>query len=319
MAVLMPVSSRAGLAALVAGLGLVATGCSIDRQMGRFPAQEAADGAVDAPTMDPEPDQGPPPDLTDPAGHWMLFVEDRNCLVDAGDPIESLIWSWYRVELVPSADGRASLTLRSRICKQELSPLAFGFLSLVPDATTDSGEEQETAGFLVGESSGALFLSDTIVDYWGVQGLSFEDMVPASADDERVVDQDGDGNPGVTFPVVTTSGLEICEVYVAQRIRAGLEGRVRNARRIDGDALTGTDKAVLAASTGLCASGDVVPNMAGNTFSLVRIDGVDGSPDADLDGDGTIACAEIREELPALMAAYGLERSEPDSDRWCPP
>lgn len=304
---------------LVALAALALGGCSIDREAGRFPAQQLPDEGVAPPDTGPEPDDGPPPELTDPAGQWMLFVEDHNCLVDAGDPVESIIWTWYLVDLEPAGQGRAALTLRSRICRQELSPLAFGFLSVVPDVVADTGDEQETAAFLVGEASGALFLSDTIVDYWGVEGLGDGEAVPPSADDERVVDQEGDGNPGVTFPVTTRNGRSICEVYVAQRIRAALEGRVRNARRIEGAAATGTDKAVLAASTELCASGDVVPNMAGNRFSLVRIDGVDGAPDADMNGDGAVDCGELREGIEALMGAYSLVRSEPDSDTWCTP
>ncbi len=292
-------------------------GCSVERADGLFPAQLAPDVAPPDATVGPVEDAGPPPRIGDPSGQWMLFVEDRNCLIGAGDPVESIIWTWYAIELIPSGEGRAALTLRSRVCRQELSPLAFGFLTVVPDVVPDTSPAVDTGGFLVGDEAGALFLADTIYDYWGVEGLSDTDDLPVVADDPRIVDQDEDGNPGITLPVTTANGAPICQVFVAQRVRVALEGRVVNGRTIVGDAASGTDKAILATSTELCASGDVVPNMAGNRFALVRIDGRDGAPDIDADDDGEISCAELRDELPGLMAAYAVEMSPPDSDTWC--
>ena len=317
MALLIPTRSASTAAAGAILLALTATGCSIDREEGLFPAQELADVMPIGDARPIEEDAGPPPRISDPAGEWMLFVEDRNCLVGAGDPIESIIWSWYAVELIPSGEGRAALTVRSRICRQVLSPLAFGFLSVVPDVVPDTSAVVETGGFLVGDEAGALFLADTIFDYWGVEGLSDSEDVPGEVDDPRVVDQDQDGNPGITLPVTTANGGPICEVFVAQRVRVALEGRVIDGRTIVGDAASGTDKAILATSTELCASGDVVPNMAGNRFALVRIDGRDGAPEIDADGDGSVQCAELRDEIDGLMAAYAIEMSEPDSATWC--
>lgn len=305
---------------LGAALGLIpATGCSIEREQGLFPTQQAADAAPPTDDAGPDPidDAGPPPRIGDPAGQWMLFVEDRNCLVGVGDPLESIIWSWYAVELIPSGEGRAALTVRSRICHQELSPLAFGFLSVVPDVICDNTPAVETGGFLVGDEAGALFLADTIFDYWGVEGIADTEDVPVDIDDPRIVDLDEDGNPGVTLPVTTANGGPICEVYVAQRVRVALEGRVVDGRTIVGDAASGTDKSILATSTELCASGDVVPNMAGNRFALVRIDGREGAPDVDADDDGEVQCPELRDEIEGLMAAYAIERSAPDGDTWC--
>lgn len=300
------------------GLALCAgAGCSIEREVGKFPARSLPDAAPPADLGADMGDAGPPPRIGDPAGQWMLFVEDRNCLVGTGDAVESIIWTWYAVELIPSGAGRAALTVRSRVCHQELSPLAFGFLTVVPDAVADASPAVDTGGFLVGDAVGAQFLADTIYDYWGVERLADDAPVPDDIDDPRIYDQDEDGNPGITLPVVTNSGRAICEVYVAQRVRVALEGTVRDGHRIEGIAASGTDKSILATSTELCASGEFVPNMAGNRFALVRIDGADGSPDADADADGVVRCPELRERIEALMATYAIERSPPDADTWC--
>lgn len=306
--------------ALVALVALA--GCSVERGVGRFPNQDPGDFGPPPPDFGTEPDAGDggpsTAPLSDPEGQWMLFVEDRNCLVGAGDPVESIIWTWYLVDIERPAAGRASLTLSTHICRQQLSPLAFGFLSIVPDIVADTGETRQTGAFLVGEAPGSAFFADTIVDYWGVEGVADDEPVPADLEDPRLVDQDGDGHPGVTFPVTSSNGtVELCQVYVTQRIRAALEGQIVSARRIEGVALTGTDKSILGTSTELCASGDVVPNGAGNRFALVRIDGVSGAPDADTGGDGAVDCDELRGGLEALMGAYALERSAPDADLHC--
>lgn len=51
------------------------------------------------------------------------------------------------------------------------------------------------------------------------------DPLPTTADDPRVVDQDGDGKPGITVKV-TALGLISGEVYAVQRLEKLLEGQV---------------------------------------------------------------------------------------------
>lgn len=304
---------------LAAALAALATGCAVEAVDGRFPPQTRleADAALDT-DGGPALDAGQPV-LTDPTGQWLLFIEDRNCLFTVGNGVEALIWSWYLVDIEPTGPGRASLRQRTRMCHQELSPLTFGFLSIVPDEVPESAPDAEFEGFLAGSTAGSIYVSGTLTELWGAERVAADEALPASTEDPRVIDQDGDGSPGVTFPVQTPTGVEVCRVFVTQRMHHALGGAVVDGRRIEGTAETSIEKVVLAATTDLCASGDVIPNDAGNRFVLVRVDGTAGSPDADTDGDGAVECGELRGALATIMANYGIEQSEPDAQTWCNP
>lgn len=73
------------------------------------------------------------------------------------------------------------------------------------------------------------------------------DALPTSADDPRVVDQDGDGRPGLT---VRVTGLVDGEVYVAQRGRDRMVGRFAEGR-VDGLVEWTSEQAVLDAEVEL--------------------------------------------------------------------
>lgn len=305
------------LAPLLAPLLLCA--CAVEAIDGRFPPQTRleSDAATDA-GPGPQLDAGQPV-LTDPTGQWMLFIEDRNCLFTAGNGVEALIWSWYLVDIEPTGPGRASLTQRTRMCHQELSPLTFGFLSIIPDEVPDSAPDVSFEGFLAGTTAGSVYVSGTLFELWGAERVGIDEPLPMTGDDPRVIDQDGDGSPGVTLPVATPTGIEICRVFVTQRMTHALAGAVVDARRIEGHSETAIDKVVLAASADLCSSGDIVQNDAGNRFVLVRVDGTEGAPDIDADADGRVECAELRGSIDTLMANYGIVQAEPDSETWCNP
>jgi hypothetical protein len=74
------------------------------------------------------------------------------------------------------------------------------------------------------------------------------DPLPTSPDDPRVVDQDGDGKPGLTVRI-TIIGFISGEVYVVQRDRSRLVGTVVSADAIDGLLEWTSEQSVLGASS----------------------------------------------------------------------
>ncbi|MCA9539913.1 MAG: hypothetical protein KC620_13540 [Myxococcales bacterium] len=296
---------------------LLLAACSVERGAGPFPDRDGWPSDAVA-TSDAGLIDGGVAPLTRPEGTWMLFTEDRKCLYAAGDPVENLIWSWYVVDVVRPDAGSALLRQSVRLCHQELSPLSFGFITLVPDIIPDNLDPVTVAAFLVGPDPGEAYVSDEMVSYWGVTGIGPDEPLPTSVDDPRVFDLEDDGHPGVTLPVTTTSGMELCQVYAVQRIRQRLRGVVVNNQRVDGTFSATTDKEVIDATTALCASGALINSQAESHFSMVRIDGLDGSPDLDDNRDGEVDCDEFRDAIVATMQAYGLARSAPESVENCP-
>lgn len=291
---------------------LLLGGCAVERVDGRFPAQDRPDGEVVVDGgVETDGGEAPATPLVDPTGTWLLFTEDRKCLYSAGDTVEALIWTWYTVD-VERREG-SDIVLRQRIamCKQELSPLAFGFLTVVPDIVTDSLVPNEVNGYLFGSEPGSPYFSERTVENWGIDGLPLDEPLPTTPDDPRVVDLDEDGLPGVTLPVETVTGLAICDPYVVQRVTGELEGEVVNALRLEGVPTIITEKEIIGASTELCESGDLVESPGRDRFVMVRIDGQSGSADADVDGDGVVSCPEVREVFETIMTRYDIVRGEP--------
>lgn len=96
-----------------------------------------------------------------------------------------------------------------------------------------------------GSGSGSVRIPDRTI----VLGADLEDPerdpLPDDAEDPRVTDPDGDGNPGITVEV---HGLVSGQVYLVQRLVRGLRGNVEPGGRIRGTVTGGGDQAVIGAS-----------------------------------------------------------------------
>lgn len=115
-----------------------------------------------------------------------------------------------------------------------------------------------------------------------------QDSLPTSEDDERVRDADGDGRPGVT--VINSVGGE---QNITFRNRGDTRGVIESGNRIvgseAGDLSALPESSVLGAGNAFLPDFESVPSV----FEMVRVDGRDGAPDLDTDGDGEISCREI--------------------------
>lgn len=74
-----------------------------------------------------------------------------------------------------------------------------------------------------------------VPDYWELEAVTLTDPdnedLPSTPDDPRLVDIDGDGNPGATIVI---RGVLQGELYASIKSRYGLDGAAVSADRIDG-------------------------------------------------------------------------------------
>lgn len=158
-----------------------------------------------------------------PAGHYALELMSRSEVWDGAE--RRMLYPSTRVLALARVirDGKAQ-ALRVAPCRVELPQLGK-YLPRLPDSTVQRlpalelpiaidavGTEQEAAWRL---SSGlrAITLGAQLDD-------PLDDPLPAHRDDPAVIDQDGDGEPGITVKVALFS------VYLAARVRLQLlDGR----------------------------------------------------------------------------------------------
>jgi hypothetical protein len=109
------------------------------------------------------------------------------------------------------------------------------------------------------------------------------DPLPTRADDPRVVDQDGDGKPGLTVHVSVMGGLISGDVYVVQRDRSKLSGTVVSPDEVDGLVEWSSEQSVLGASNPFLLGGTTArpdPIAEHSYFRAHRVD--DATSCADL-------------------------------------
>jgi hypothetical protein len=117
-----------------------------------------------------------------------------------------------------------------------------------------------------------------------------EDVLPTDREDPRVIDQDEDGQPGMTVRIRILSIIE-GETYVVQRVRYRLEGAVLDSAVVRGTITWSTEQSSLGASTPLLTANtrsSPDPDPTRSVFAMVRI-------------DETWSCDTLRQHLDDLV------------------
>jgi hypothetical protein len=129
------------------------------------------------------------------------------------------------------------------------------------------------------------------------------DPLPTAADPTGAVDEDADGEAGVTLRAKTVLCDAEERVFVVLRARNLLTGTVESVDRITGGAQPGLDFSVLGYSHRcLAASADLpIEIVPGSTFRALRT-----TPPLDLDGNGNVVCGEIVEAAPSLFGDFWI-------------
>jgi hypothetical protein len=127
-----------------------------------------------------------------------------------------------------------------------------------------------------------------------------------------VIDEDGDGLPGVslevhTDPVDTIAG----QAYTTWRTNPHMHGKAWSSTLIQGDLSPTMEYDVVGSGAHLQGIPMDEPTVKrniprfvmpdeGSTYRMVRVDGLHGSQDVDVDGDTTVSCEELMAHIELL-------------------
>ena len=238
-------------------------------------------------------------------GTWLLWHESSTCVHVGAVDVETISETLALVQLDEQQDSVVHHTIKS--CVIEQSPIT-GMAIEIPRALIDALPPRSFLGILDGQEPGSGYATEKTIELWGMQlQAPASDALPTESSDPRVVDQDGDGNTGVTVLV----GDGACMAFLVRRRASQWKGSVEGATRISGSADDRTEVVVLQSSGGFCHSEFYTWTPQGaDRFVLERADGKHGAADLDLDRDGRVTCGEIEANG---TASFGPR--EPDNER----
>jgi len=229
-------------------------------------------------------------DLSGTWAEWQILSEFAT-LPLAGDVVRT---STVTMRVTIEQTG-SSVALRWTFCASVIdngSPIAS---TIIPEAFLASLGEVAAIATLDATSGPVRFSQPWTLEIRGAQLANAEtDPLPTSPDDPRVVDQDGDGKPGLTVQV-SALGLLTGEVYVVQRVRTKLAGIVVSPDRIEGLVEWTTEQVTLAATDPIFMSelpSRPDPIAENSAFLFVRI-------------DPTWTCTEILDRQSLLLFGGG--------------
>ncbi len=207
----------------------------------------------------------------DLSGRWVKFTA-ASALTDTivGGEEESTTYSLLRVEM--EQDGN-ELSLHSEVCAVDIVAESDFAETILPDAFVDALEPTQRQGTF---SQGVFELPR----HYELRGVEFEDSedpetepLPDEADDPRVTDPDGDGNPGLT--IFVDAGIVSGEIYVVQRGWDEFEGSLVDDDRIEGKLTWDDEQEILGASDSALLIAEPTsrpnPDEESSHFAMVRL------------------------------------------------
>lgn len=203
-------------------------------------------------------------------GTWAM-VETQTALVEVlGTVMEQRSVSYYRAVI---AGGKLTVGLcdwktedDTKVYTTSMRP---SLLAALDTFERDLTVTANGGGFDISTTQGVTTRGVDLAD-------PMNDSMPTEADDSRVVDQDGDENPGISL--VITGALQ-GELYVIHRHKAALTGALESDTRISGRTAWTTDQVILGASSEFLAAQDpkpqTHPDASKSTFVMVKADASD--------------------------------------------
>jgi len=233
-------------------------------------------------------------EIPDLSGTWaMVQVFPQIAILPiAGEvPRSSTVAQFVEIE-----QAGTSLAMHDRYCFTIVNDGTLLVTTEIPDAFMRSLAPTTRSAVLVAQTASLRFESSTYVEVRGATLDDPADPLPTDPDDPRVVDQDGDGHPGMTVRV-TILGILEGETYVVQRVSYRLSGLVVGPDRIEGTIEWSDEQTTLGATNPLLESntvGTLNPDPAAHRFVMIRV-------------DETWTCETLRERLADLLGTADSE------------
>lgn len=212
----------------------------------------------------------------------------------------------YRFRLLQSG---TSLRVRSQMCRLKL-PAVEGLAELTVPLALEllirSKDSDETGEFLSSdEPVGATFTPQPLFLVLGADLAAPEtDPLPTETDPALALDEDDDGQLGITLAAEVVFCQKPEEAYAALRTGATLAGTVDDLDHLTGSVEPSLEQSVLGISDECLAAGTDLPIelVPGATFRAIRV-----AEELDLNDNGNVTCGEIVEAAPELFGDYWLD------------
>ncbi|NMC70659.1 MAG: hypothetical protein GYA57_11415 [Myxococcales bacterium] len=224
----------------------------------------------------------------DYAGTWaQLRVQTARAVLPVVGEVK--VVTSFVLRLTQSASGR-NLRVSVEACAVEQDSGTSLVRTIFPPALVEKmGRFETTASLREVDGELRYFQARRFLVFGARLEDPERDVLPVDASDERVVDADGDGHPGVTVQI---RGMLNGDVYLVQRGWFTLRGTAAGGDRIDGRIEWGEDRSMLGSSNPLLPR---IPESrpdndpAASWFRTTRI-------------DPSMTCAQILEQREALFA-----------------
>lgn len=240
--------------ATIATGGPVAVAQPLDPDQRLSSAQEASSALAQPPSL---------------GGTWAQeFVTASTSRVPVVGEVDSVARTFLLVEI--AQEGRA-LRISSRVCAMEMdtgsvvrTEIPRAFVRALPARTNRARLLERDGSWSIRDWSTFEVIGADLPDPQNTP-------LPRRAGDPYIVDQDGDGHPGMT---VNIRGMVSGEIYVVQRGWSELDATTVNADRIDGAVRWSMEQRVLGASRWMLDSEPPTwpsTNPAASYFRTVRL------------------------------------------------
>jgi hypothetical protein len=296
-------SVRVALLFLVCGFAGLASGCggggsTSDAAPSDYAAVQEAAAALPYCTSKPALTS-----VTDLSGAWVARVAGAQ-IVNA-PTVKPIHTENVFYMLVKISQNGTDLVLDGHYCdRTEINPSDAQVPVIVPDAWAHTEKLVHRTGILAIGADGLPVLTlPPSVEVAGAVLASPTETLPTQASDPRVIDEDGDGNPGIT---VVLNGLSISgSIYTVQQQTTSISAIVVAPNRVEGSLTFTSLQNILASNPSSIATLYAMakttsdPDLCNSNFAMVKIadaptiDGGSADGGAAADG-GAVGCAWVR-------------------------
>jgi hypothetical protein len=306
--------SRRSAAALLCGLATLGGACGGG---GSPPDAAVADSAIGQDVAGPPPpyctSKSAAGGVTDLSGTWVAKITGAE-VVNA--PVVGLMRNQTVLYLLLTiVQQGAVLTADGRYCNRvQVNPPNAVAPVIIPNAWAYTETPVHRTGrFGIGTEFFPVMTFDPMTEWIGWVPVSPADALPITAADPRLIDQDNDGNPGIT---IALSGQSLAgSIYSVQRQTTAITAIAVTADRVEGalaftteQQVLGSDPATLAQLYAMGSSG-ADPVLCNSSFVMVKVAGARSVDGGMLDGGATVdggdeawGCDRVRESEAALFA-----------------